>query len=387
MEYGSLYYACKDGLAYWVVIKNEKSGVLDVEGKEVFYSDYHIPLIGLRPTYDHRSSSKDSEPYYFYVLEGGKEGLFGLNGIEICPVKYKNCWLRITNNGLELYKDDITQKISYNGETKFNYQPLDQLVEPQNPLYDWDLGNGLYSKYEGDYVVLLDAHQNYLEQASYKYKNVSCLNGDEGVWCLKVSKNKEGGPYGIVDKKGTEIIPPELDEIEKLDGNFLKFKINGFWGVMNYQGKTIIPTSRGYTNIGRYIKSQKRFTYEMYGYRGECNHLGQQVSKIKVATEPQQQNSVANNPTTRPSNTQSQNTTTTQQPQKQVIVVEQQRQPVPVQEWVQCNICHNSGTCQVCYGNGYTGFGTTSSVCVSCNGRKVCSYCAGQGGHYETRYR
>ena len=60
---------------------------------------------------------------------------------------------------------------------------------------------------------------------------------------------------------------------------------------------------------------------------------------------------------------------------------------VPMQEWVPCNICHNSGTCQVCYGNGFTGSGSTSSVCVSCNGTKKCSYCAGNGGHYETVYR
>lgn len=42
-------------------------------------------------------------------------------------------------------------------------------------------------------------------------------------------------------------------KIEQCGTGFLKFKLGDYWGVMNYTGTTIIPTSRGYTHIGDYV--------------------------------------------------------------------------------------------------------------------------------------
>ena len=111
---------------------------------------------------------------------------------------------------------------------------------------------------------------------------------EETISGVNYYKCKRGDYWGLFDTKFNEVIPPDYEDLDYFAGtNYVKFKLNGFWGVMTLQGKvtkTIIPTTRGYTDISRYVKSQKRFTYEMNGYKGECNHLGQQVSKIKVNT-------------------------------------------------------------------------------------------------------
>ena len=156
---------------------------------------------------------------------------------------------------------------------------------------------------------------------------------------MKVSKSGYSGPYGLVNKNGVELIPCEMESIESAGPGFLKFKINGFWGVMNYQGKTIIPTSRGYTYIGNYISSQKRFPYTMYGFKGECDYLGRQVSKIKAPTNQQSPNTNSSTASSNKSNAKSIKS------QQQTIVVEHHRDPVPVQEWQQCQACYGSGQC------------------------------------------
>lgn len=71
------------------------------------------------------------------------------------------------------------------------------------------------------------------------------------------------------------------------------------------------------------------------------------------------------------------NTTTT-------IVEQPQRQPQPMQVWVQCGLCNGSGQCHVCLG---TGRGAMSNgSCLICGYSGRCTHCAGQGGHYEVQY-
>ena len=52
---------------------------------------------------------------------------------------------------------------------------------------------------------------------------------------------------------------------------------------MNYQGKIIIDTDRGYTSIGDYNSTTKHFTYTINGSKDECDETGRQISRIKIA--------------------------------------------------------------------------------------------------------
>jgi hypothetical protein len=45
---------------------------------------------------------------------------------------------------------------------------------------------------------------------------------------------KKNGKSGLITFDNKEIVPAELDALVECGTGFLRFKINGFWGVMNY---------------------------------------------------------------------------------------------------------------------------------------------------------
>ena len=220
-------------------------------------------------------------------------------------------------------------------------------------------------------------------------KDVKRMLKDNGVDYILVT---DGNKYGLRSIDGKEIVPAELDAIEQCGKGFLRFKVNGFWGIMNYQGKIIIDTDRGYTSIGDFKSFNKRFAYTMNGYKGECDANGRQISKIKVDT-PKQNTSVASSSSSSSSssstssssgNNSSGNNTTT-------IHVEHHRDPVPVQQWQACFACGGMGTmgCDFCGGGGTKYIGDRLHRCSRCNGRGIipCNVCYGNKGQYVTVYK
>ena len=166
---------------------------------------------------------------------------------------------------------------------------------------DYDSSKGTFAVAKPRYTGVCDAQGNEISmtklpptaddiKAEGGYASaVEMLNVSTKYY--KVSKN---GRYGLTDKEGKVIVPAEMEVLEQAGTGYLRYRLNGFYGVMNYTGKILIDTDRGYTKIGDYVSFTKRFPYEMDGYKGECNNLGVQVSKIKVNTPKQ---NVASNPT------------------------------------------------------------------------------------------
>ena len=71
---------------------------------------------------------------------------------------------------------------------------------------------------------------------------------------------------------------------------------------------------------------------------------------------------------------------------KTTIVVEHHRDPIPVSEWVTCNICYGDGKCHTL--NCSNGWNYSSrTFCIGCGGDAKCHYCNGKGGRYQTVYR
>lgn len=192
---------------------------------------------------------------------------------------------------------------------------------------------------------------------------------------IRFLKNGYYGIYDAVNKK--TVLEPEFSYAGYLGGNLFKFKLNGYWGVINKDGKMIIPINRHYTKI-EYSRTLKMFTFEKEGgYKGECDATGKQTNITKVSTpapkpQPQKQKTTTQEPAPAPTPT----------PQTQP----QPRQPQPVQEWVPCSACNGSGQCHICLGGGNS-LQNPNSRCYLCSGTGKCTHCAGHGGHYETRYR
>ena len=255
-----------------------------------------------------------------------------------------------------------------------------------------DTGKVFYSisDYTGNYYGAIDINGNWIIPLSKKFTSASCIQLSYGKYYIC----KKNGFYGLYDSNFDEVISPDFDDMGGFEGtNYIKFKLNGFWGVMTLQTntnttKTIIPTTRRYTSIDRYIKSQKCFTYTMNGYKGECNHLGQQVSKIKVDTPTA---------TPTPATPKKEVTKVEETPKKQegggttTVVVEHHRDPIPVQQWQACWACGGMGTmgCDNCGGSGTKYIGDKLRRCGLCNGQGIrpCNVCFGNKGQYITVYQ
>ena len=363
---------------------DDSEGLLDIRGKEVISTKNGYENVQLFKSYT------GDCPFHILIYKDGYSGLCDLNGnILISPNKYKE--INVNYNELKVRLQNNSWKqlapIKIDQTTRFDYNNFDNLHYNYSPNPDKTLtlpsGQTCDVKYDGKFTNVYTSDKKQLIYSSRNYKQIDIISDINKNWCMKVSKSGYSGPYGLVNKNGVELIPCEMESIESAGPGFLKFKINGFWGVMNYQGKTIIPTSRGYTYIGNYISSQKRFPYTMYGFKGECDYLGRQVSKIKAPTNQQSSNNNSSTASSNKSNAKS------SESQRQTIVVEHHRDPVPVQEWQQCQACFGSGQCSYvkCGGSGWYYVGDNVTTCSRCHGNGKCTICAGKGGHYITVYR
>ena len=240
---------------------------------------------------------------------------------------------------------------------------------------------------EGGKCGLMDSKEKWIIPLENNYYDIEPLV--DGFFRVKSS---EYGHYGVFSLNGKEIVPTELDDVKPCGKGFLKYKLNGFWGVMNYAGKIIIDTDRGYTSIGNFVTFNKRFAYTMTGYKGECDINGKQISKIKVDTPKQAVvSSSASSSTASGSSSSNSNSSNNSGNKTTTVVVEHHRDPVPVQEWQACFGCGGMGTmgCDNCGGSGTKYIGDRLHRCSRCNGQGIipCNICYGNKGKYITVYR
>lgn len=322
---------------YFTVTLNSKVGVFDIKGKEIIEPYKYDFVIFLE---------EEGHVGYYSVESNGLDGVCDVTGKEIIPCRYASIFY--TSDGFACRESE--------GEYFFIDIKLDKYGRPYNS------GNG----YDSRSVI---------------------SSGNTKLW--KVCK---GGRYGLTNSDGKEIVPCEMEALESAGSGYLRYKLNGFWGLMNCQGKILIDTDRGYTSIGDYKTFNKRFAYTMNGYKGECDATGRQISKIKVE-ETKQPSSVSSSSSSVSSSSSSSSSSNSSSRSNNsgnntaTVVVEHHRDPIPVQEWQECTVCWGSGTCPDCSGHGNKYIGDNLRRCWRCGGRGRCSSCSGQGGRYITVYR
>ena len=325
---------------------------------------------------------------YYKVNKGGRYGLTDPRGNLIIPVEMETIesagegYLRYKKNGLWGVTNCVEEIIPISRNYTF--------------ISNFDTNKRTFAFTKKGYTGKCDEQGREISttklppttddiKAAGSYASaVELKDGSTKYW--KVSK---GGRYGLTDAEGKVIVPTEMEALESAGTGYLRYKLNGFWGLMNYTGKIIIDTNRGYTSIGDFKSFNKRFAYTMYGYKGECDAMGKQISKIKVET-PKQNSFVASSPSSSSSNSKSSsnnnsgNKTTT-------VVVEHHRDPIPVQEWHACIGCGGTGKmgCDNCGGSGTKYIGDRLHRCSRCNGHGEipCNVCYGNRGQYITVYK
>jgi len=261
-KYSSVYLESEGDRICWYIKKDGKKGMLDAMGAVVIPPKYE--MVCFTRFYDDYKHNR-SGPFYFVVQNNENwECYYDLNGKRFDIGDYiifcENGKILTYERGQdgELYKKEI----DYSEYSMFNYEKHSDLM---------------YCESNHNYDITLST--NFL--GDYRYH-------------IMKSNNK----LGFIDSHGKIIVPCEMDALESAGTGYLKYKLNGFWGVMNYTGKVIIDTNRGYTSIGDFKTFNKRFAYTMDGYKGECNQLGQQVSKIRV-TKPKPVSTAASSSTSR----------------------------------------------------------------------------------------
>lgn len=260
-------------------------------------------------------------------------------------------------------------------------------------------------------------------------------------------KVRKDGKVGAEDRNGKVLVPCEYDDVGYNNSAAVDGVPSGFWaykskykGWYDYDGKCIIPYTRKYTNIFKYKR-------DYFGIYYECekeNHVilcdinGKEVcsvpfdlNKITAVTPMFDSNYnvfyfvlhygrddlyaiadgngiIVSGPDKESTNigvccslvttninpladnifkaTQSNNKNDSDS-KTSTVVVEHKRDPVPVQEWVQCTACWGSTICPNCAGSGTVYVGSNLHRCSRCGGRKICTSCSGKGGRYYTVYK
>ena len=387
-HYTDIFLQHEDDKWCWNVEDDSgNEGLLDIKGNIIIPTSKGYENVQIFKSYI------ESCPIHISFYLDDYNGICDLDGnIIIAPDKYKECRLDYTSLKVRTTNDEwktipLTTKVNQN--TRFDYKPFDNIYykfkdEPDKILKAPN-GQVYHVKSDGTFMNVYTSDRKKLLVSSRLYKQIDIVSDQNQNWCYKVSNSKSGGSCGLLDKNGKVIVSCELDALEVAGNGFLRFKIGSFWGVMNYAGKIIIPTDRGYTKIGNYVSFTKRFPYEMAGYKGECNNLGVQVSKIKVATPVSQQTQTATTQTT------TQKETTSQKQEEKKVIIEHRRDPIPVQQWQACFACGGMGTmgCDFCGGSGTKYIGDNLRRCSRCNGQGIipCNVCFGNKGKYITVYQ
>jgi len=220
-------------------------------------------------------------------------GIYDLSGNIIIPCEYKEITSIKDNIGDNLF---IVKKGKYSSDTYYGiYNSLGKVLIPceYSNISSIEACNGknyfsVWTRATSGQNGIVDVSGNFVIPC--EYKSISVIDGVQGEKLFKVRKGTYPDECGIFNCDGNEILAPEFQDCNSLDGNYFSFKMNGYWGVMNRQGKIIIPLSRQYTQID-YSRTLKTFTFvKEGGYKGECNASGTQTSIAKVQQpKPQQQ--------------------------------------------------------------------------------------------------
>lgn len=230
---------------------------------------------------------------YFYVYDGrDKRGLYDIKGNEILAPKYFDIQPNSSIENLASFtisiidpsiEDDVWARALDVPKQKYGLaSSIGKIIVPTEYDKIESLGSSLLKCTKEDKIGIY----NFLGQEMLKPEYYSIEIWDNFNSNLLYLKKKEGSKhkYGIASSiSGKIIIPAIYDDLWYMNGtkSYVRFKQNGYWGVMNLQGKVIIPTSRCYTEIS-YDSNKKVFAFSKDGgIKGECNNSGKQISLTK----------------------------------------------------------------------------------------------------------
>ncbi len=207
---------------------------------------------------------------------------------------------------------------------------------------------------------------------------------------------KKNNGMGICDKNGIELVFVQLQGIgsiipqkmqrgkQSLYYYSIGIDYNRYYGIADALGNVVVePKYEKPNHIPNNLIFSRVKTTKNPFVNNKCETINESEGnpeKHSNSDSTSSSSTTSSSSSSRSSNNNSGNNTTT-------VVVEHHRDPVPVQEWVQCTSCWGSGNCRNCAGSGTTYIGSNLHRCSMCGGRGRCTTCSGQGGRNQTVYR
>lgn len=212
---------------------------------------------------------KDKSPYYF-------KGIIYSLPQEITKSNHR----RYGIDEYALWRYERGENGIYNSQGKIILSPkAEQLVErkksEQNGRIYYEVkdikknDHGILSE-NGVWIVPMSGGYQYIKETP-----------KDGITFYLVIKGEYFKKYGLIREDGKVILPTDYDFIDASSDNFIFYVVNSNKGVMTYEGETIIPTSRGYTYISKFVANEGIFHYSMSGYKGTCDKNGKELTREK----------------------------------------------------------------------------------------------------------
>ena len=391
-----------NGTGYFEVERNGKVGACDITGKEIIAPDkYDMVLFYERKGY----------VGYYEVEINGKLGVCDITGKEIIPCRYRSI-LYITN-GFELQNSDGDSFYSANIKLDKQGRAYSTLTATSSSPISNSSSSSTSSEQNGR---MLHTEENGFKWYSFWKDKIEGAETENGTTLIPLSREyyficfhpnyngtgyfevwRNGKKKGACDVTGKEIIAPgKYDDVYFSEnyghGGYFRVKTNGKVGACDITGKEIMPCI--YNGIT--YSTTNGFEYQMSDggiFLSEYLKLDNQgrAYSTRPSTSPYsgRKSSSSSSSSTSSSSSSSSSKKSNSGNNTTTIVVEHHRDPVPVQEWIQCPACLGSGQCPfaLCSGRGWYYSGDRSRTCSRCQGSGKCTSCAGRGGTYMTVYR
>ena len=239
-------YIIKVGVTDYAWTNKMYWGLINIDGDDVFpNNEYNYPDADF---WLHKECIR-------YTLGGNLIGCLDITGHEILEPKYKEI-----KDFVDGYA--IVSRPSYYDENGFHYDQeiskygvIDTSFNEIIPCvfntmeYIKDLGlfktEFGYKTIDGRYMTEVDNGDVLLLDAKYKYCEPFI---DTCAIAIQTTETKIH--YGLINKKGEDILSPIYQWLKRLDNGLYKFKLNDLYGLMDAKGNVIVPNK--YYSIGKF---------------------------------------------------------------------------------------------------------------------------------------
>ena len=189
-------------------------GLYDVHKGEI------IPCI-----YDEISVFLQDSLYLCIVVKDGKYGVIDINSNVVIPMEYDKIQL-MTDRVLRAKKAGKYGVINFSNQVLVSFDYDDYLDD-----YYFNDGVTAFSK-NGKWGIVANNNQTI---SPFIYDRIYSPNADRDL--ARMVKNEK---YGLINRKGEEVMPPLFDDIGSLEG-FIEIKKNGKYGIMKENKQLVAP--------------------------------------------------------------------------------------------------------------------------------------------------